>query len=358
MIRPRTEQIVTIERFILEHQPQEAKGDFTNLLYDVALAAKAIAHKTNRAGLLDVLGRAGGVNVQGEDQQKLDVYADTIIYRLCDHTGRLCCMASEEQEELVEIPPEYAKGNYVLVYDPLDGSSNIDVNVSIGTIFAIFRCVDWEKRGRLQDVLQPGRNMVAAGYVLYGASTMLVYTTGAGVHGFTLDPELGEFLLTNDNMRVPEPPRYYSVNHSYFGRWSPGVQQYVRWLGGRDGNDAPLMSQRYIGSLVADFHRNLLRGGVFVYPAETNKPQGKLRLLYEAAPLAFLIEEAGGYASDGYRSIRDIEPLDLHQRVPVFIGNRQLVEKAEEFLAQEARVQAEMSENEALTEEVLSEEAL
>ncbi|HSM58699.1 MAG TPA: class 1 fructose-bisphosphatase [Candidatus Sulfomarinibacteraceae bacterium] len=335
MTQPTVERIVTIERFILENQPEEAKGEFTNLLYDIALAAKAITHKTNRAGLLDVLGRTGDVNVQGEQQQKLDVYADKIIYRLCDHTGRLCCMASEERPEIITIPPEYEKGSYVLVYDPLDGSSNIDVNVSIGTIFAIFRCVDWESRGRLEDVLQPGKSMVAAGYVLYGASTMLVYTTGAGVHGFTLDPELGEFLLTHRHMRVPEPPKYYSVNHSYFGRWSPAVQKYVRWLSGRDGDDAPEMSERYIGSLVADFHRNLLRGGVFVYPAEKNKPHGKLRLLYEAAPLAFLIEEAGGYASDGRRPIREIVPQGLHQRVPVFIGNRPLVEKAEELLAHE-----------------------
>jgi fructose-1,6-bisphosphatase I len=335
MTQPSVERIVTIERFILENQPEEAKGDFTNLLYDIALAAKAIAHKTNRAGLLDVLGRTGDVNVQGEQQQKLDIYADTIIYRLCNHTGRLCCMASEEQPGIIAIPEEYEKGDYVLVYDPLDGSSNIDVNVSIGTIFAIFRCLEHEKRGRIEDVLQPGRNMVAAGYVLYGASTMLVYTTGAGVHGFTLDPELGEFLLSNDNMRVPEPPRYYSVNHSYYGRWSAGVQRYVRWLSGRDGEDAPALSERYIGSLVADFHRNLLRGGVFVYPADVNKPNGKLRLLYEAAPLAFLIEEAGGYASDGHGSIREIKPRDLHERVPVFIGNRQLVEKAELLLAQE-----------------------
>lgn len=335
MTQPTVERIVTIERFILENQPQEAKGDFTNLLYDVALAAKAITHKTNRAGLLDVLGRTGDVNVQGEHQQKLDVYADKIICRLCDHTGRLCCMASEEQPDIISIPPEYEKGSYVLVYDPLDGSSNIDVNVSIGTIFAIFRCIDWRKRGRLEDVLQPGKNMVAAGYVLYGASTMLVYTTGAGVHGFTLDPELGEFLLTHRHMRVPHPPKYYSVNHSYFSRWSPAVQKYVRWLSGRGGDGAPELSERYIGSLVADFHRNLLRGGIFVYPAEKNKPQGKLRLLYEAAPLAFLIEEAGGYASDGHGPIRDIVPQDLHQRVPVFIGNRSLVEKAEEFMAQE-----------------------
>jgi fructose-1,6-bisphosphatase I len=335
MTRPRTDKIVTIERFILENQPHEARGEFTNLLYDIALAAKAIAHKTNRAGLLDVLGRAGNVNVQGEEQQKLDVYADTIIFRLCDHTGRLCAMASEEQEDIMHIPEEYEKGSYVLVYDPLDGSSNIDVNVSIGTIFAIFRCLEWDKRGRVEDVLQAGHKMLAAGYVLYGASTMLVYSTGAGVHGFTLDPELGEFLLTNEHMRVQEPPKYYSVNHAYFRRWSPGVQNYVRWLGGRDGEDAPTLSHRYIGSLVADFHRNLLRGGVFLYPAEENKPDGKLRLLYEAAPLAFLMQQAGGYASDGSRPILEIEPQSLHQRTPLIIGNRSLVEKAEQFIAEE-----------------------
>lgn len=340
MTRPRMEKIVTIERHILENQPQEARGEFTNLLYDIALAAKAIAHKTNRAGLLDVLGHAGSVNVQGEVQQKLDIYADRIIFRLCDHTGRLCVMASEEQEDIVPIPPQYEKGKYVLVYDPLDGSSNIDVNVSIGTIFSIFRCLDWDKRGRLEDVLQSGRKTVAAGYVLYGASTMLVYSTGAGVHGFTLDPELGEFLLTHEKMRVPEPPKYYSINHAYFGRWSEEVQRYVRWLSGRDGSDAPTLSARYIGSLVADFHRNLMSGGVFAYPADATKPEGKLRLLYEAAPLAYLIEQAGGYASDGSGPILDLQPESLHQRVPLFIGNRSLVEKAETFLSREKRVAA------------------
>ena len=334
-----TERIVTIERFILENQPREAEGEFTNLLYDIALAAKAIAHKTNRAGLLDVLGRTGDVNVQGERQEKLDVYADRIIYRLSDHTGRLCVMASEEQEDILPIPPEYEKGTYVLVFDPLDGSSNIDVNVSIGTIFGIFRCLDWEKRGRLEDVLQAGRNLVAAGYVLYGASTMLVYSTGAGVHGFTLDPELGEFLLSNERMTLPEPPEYYSVNHAYYQRWSPAVQKYVRWLGGRDGDDAPTLSQRYIGSLVADFHRNLLRGGVFAYPADAKKPAGKLRLLYEAAPLAFIVKQAGGYASDGKQPILDIQPESLHQRVPLFIGNRSLVEKMEAIMRDEEGVE-------------------
>ena len=291
-----------------------------------------IAHKTNRAGLVDVLGRADNVNVQGEEQQKLDVYADDIIFRLCDHTGRLCAMASEEREDFIRIPEPYAKGRYVLVYDPLDGSSNIDVNVSIGTVFGIFRCVDYEKRGRIEDVLQSGRRLAAAGYVLYGASTMMVYSTGQGVHGFTLDPELGEFLLSHPDMRFPDPPMYYSVNHAYQNRWSPATRDYLNWL--QTGQQHGL-SERYIGSLVADFHRNLLRGGIFMYPAETKKPDGKLRLLYEAAPLAFLAEQAGGYGSTGAGPLLDVAPTDLHQRTPAYIGNRELVMQAEFMLRQE-----------------------
>ncbi|MCA9874905.1 MAG: class 1 fructose-bisphosphatase [Ardenticatenaceae bacterium] len=328
-------KITTIERFILDNQPQYARGDFTALLYDLALAAKVIAHKVNRAGLVNILGEAGGVNVQGEDQQKLDVYADDVIYRLCDHTGRLCIMASEEHEELLEIPARHKKGNYVLVYDPLDGSSNIDVNVSIGTIFGIYRCLDPDNRGRLEDVLQPGRNLIGAGYILFGSSTMMVYSTGKGVHGFTLDPEIGEFLLSNEDMKVPDPPSYYSVNSSYYSHWSPGVKRFLRWLQGQEADSPPPLSSRYIGSLVADFHRNLLRGGIFCYPAENSKPNGKIRLLYEAAPLAFLMKQAGGYASDGYQSILDIEPTDPHQRTPFFAGNLSLVKKVEQFLAAE-----------------------
>ena len=321
-------KIVTIERFILENQPDYARGEFTNLLYDIALAAKVIAHKTNRAGLINILGQAGNVNVQGEEQQKLDVYADDILFRLLDHTGRLCAMASEEHDEIREIPEEYHKGKYALVYDPLDGSSNIDVNVSIGTIFGIYRTPDFANRGRPEDVLQPGRKLSGAGYVLYGSSTMLVYSTGQGVHGFTLDPDIGEFLLSHENMRFPNPPAYYSVNHANYKKWEPHVQEYIDWL---QSDNRPNMSSRYIGSLVADFHRNLLRGGIFMYPGELNKPEGKLRLLYEAAPLAYLAEQAGGYGSTGTQDLLDVHPTDLHQRVPVFIGNRSLVERAEEY---------------------------
>lgn len=327
-------KIYTIERFIFEHQPDYARGEFTNLLYDIALSAKLISLKTNRAGLSDILGDAGSINVQGEDQQKLDVYADDIIFRINDHTGRLCVMASEEHEEIIHIPEQYKKGSYVLVYDPLDGSSNIDVNVSIGTIFGIYRCREYDLRGREEDILQPARRLVGAGYVLYGSSTMLVYTTGQGVHGFTLNPELGEFLLSHDNMTLPDPPAYFSANHAYYPKWDPPVQKYTDWL---QGDQSPDLSSRYIGSLVADFHRNLLRGGVFYYPAEVGKPNGKIRLLYEAGPLAMLIDQAGGYASDGYGPILDVEPEHLHQRTPFFIGNRSLVHQAEMFFQQEKK---------------------
>ncbi len=330
-------KIVTIERFILDHQPDYARGEFTNLLYDIALAAKVISHKTNRAGLVDILGRDGTVNVQGEIQQKLDVFADDIIFRICDHTGRLCLMASEEREDIIQIPEPYKMGSYVLVYDPLDGSSNIDVNVSIGTVFGIYRCLDWDLRGRVEDVLQAPRKLIGAGYVLFGSSTLLVYTTGQGVHGFTLDPDLGEFLLSHEDMRFPDPPTYYSVNHAYYDRWGPSVQKYMQWLQSGEHNGNKKLSSRYIGSLVADFHRNLLRGGVFCYPAEIEKPKGKIRLLYEAGPLAFIAEQAGGYASNGYQSIMDLEPQSLHERTPIYIGNRSLVQQAEWFL-QEGKI--------------------
>lgn len=300
------------------------------MLYDIALAAKAISAKTLRAGLVNILGESGATNVQGEDQQKLDVYADQVIISLCDHAGRLCVMASEEHDDIISIPERYEKGRYVLVFDPLDGSSNIDVNVSTGTIFGIYRCLDWDTRGRLEDCLQPARDLVAAGYILYSTSTMLVYSTGQGVHGFTLDPDLGEFLLSNATMHFPASPKYYSANYSYRHRWSSAIQEYADWLVG-GGETAGGLSERYIGSLVADFHRNLLQGGVFFYPANKRTPNGKLRLLYEAGPLAFLAEQAGGYASDGRQPIIDMVPADLHQRVPLFIGDTRLARKAEEF---------------------------
>lgn len=325
------DKIITIERFILDNQPESAAGDFTYLLYDIALAAKAISAKTLRAGLLNILGQSGDTNVQGEAQQKLDVYADQVIISLCDHAGRLCVMASEEHDDIITIPAQYEKGRYVLVFDPLDGSSNIDVNVSTGTVFGIFRCLDWQKRGRLEDCLQPARDLVAAGYILYSTSTMLVYSTGKGVHGFTLDPDLGEFLLSHEAIRFPTTPKYYSANYAYRDLWSDATGRYVDWLVG-GGETTGGLSERYIGSLVADFHRNLLEGGVFLYPAKKGSPRGKLRLLYEAGPLAFLAEQAGGYATDGRRPIIDIKPESLHQRVPLIIGDERLAKKSEEFM--------------------------
>ena len=320
---------VTIERFLLETQPDTLNGDLTALLYDLALAAKLITAQTRRAGLLDILGFADNVNIQGEEQRKLDVYADDVIVRLNAHTGRLCGLVSEERDHWIPIPSKYPKGSYILVYDPLDGSSNIDTNISIGTIFGIYRAIDEEKRGCLADCLQPGRNLVAAGYILYGTSTMLVYSAGHGVHGFTLDPSWGEFILSHESIRFPEPPAYFSFNHAAANRWPEEMSQYIKWLGDLS---EPVLTQRYIGSMVADFHRNLIYGGVFGYPAEPSKPDGKIRLLYEAAPLAYLAEQAGGYGSDGKGSLLDICPTDIHQRVPVFIGNSHLVKMAETYM--------------------------
>jgi fructose-1,6-bisphosphatase I len=326
--------IVTIERHILERQAMfpDATGALTSLLYDLALAGKLIASHTTRAGLADILGSTGQENVQGEEVQKLDEYAQRTICQLNDHTGRLAVMGSEEEPEIIPIPDRYPTGNYVLLFDPLDGSSNIDFNVSVGTIFAIFRRKSETGRGSLNDVLQKGADIVAAGYIVYGSSTMFVYSTGDGVHGFTLDPSIGEFLLSHPNIRLPEPPKYYSANQGYQSRWTEGIQRYTRWLRGEEGADRSL-SLRYIGSMIADIHRNLLGGGVFYYPADVRAPNGKLRLLYEAIPMSFIIEQAGGYASTGNQPIREVQPTELHQRTPLFVGNTALVKKAEEFIA-------------------------
>ena len=333
------EPVVTIERHIVDQERGHpgATGVFSNLLYDVALAAKIIARETTRAGLTHILGPKGMVNVQGEEQMKLDVFAHETMFSMNCYTGRIAVMASEEEEAIIPIPPEYQCGKYVLVFDPLDGSSNIDVNVSIGTIFGIFRRLAPDGCGTLDDILQKGRDLVAAGYVVYGPSTMLVYTTGKGVHGFTLDPGLGEFLLSHPNIRFPSRPKYYSANQGYEQYWSEGVQRYTKWLQGLDPEEANKgLSSRYIGSLVADFHRNLLDGGVFYYPADSKdlkKPHGKLRLMFEAIPLSFVAEQAGGLGSDGKRNILDIRPEALHQRTPLFIGQQELVEKAQEFIS-------------------------
>jgi fructose-1,6-bisphosphatase I len=326
--------VVTIERFILEQERRypEATGIFSNLLYDLSLAAKMIHRAVNMAGLVEILGEAGKRNVHGEDVMKLDEYANEVIFNAMDHTGHLCVMGSEEVEEPILIPEKFPTGPYVLLYDPLDGSSNIAANISIGTIFSLHRRVTVGQRdGTMEDLLQPGVNQVAAGYVIYGSSTMLVFSAGNGVHGFTLDPSIGEFLLSHPDIKIPVPgKKIYSVNEGYAAKWSPGQRALVK----RYQENG--FSSRYVGSLVADFHRTLLYGGVFMYPATADAPNGKLRLLYEVSPMAFLCEQAGGAASDGTQSTLGFQPTDLHERVPVYMGTPEYVQWAKECLAEDA----------------------
>lgn len=329
--------VITIERHIIEAEREfpEATGAFSSILYDIAFSAKMIAKEVRRAGLNDILGYTGEVNVQGEEVKKLDEYANDVIFRALDHTGHLCGMASEEVEDFIPIPDKFPTGNYCVLFDPLDGSSNIDANVSVGTIFSVQRKVSDHERGCIQDCLQPGHKQVAAGYIVYGSSTMLVYTTGNGVHGFTLEPSIGEFLLSHPHIRIPTPgQRIYSANEGNYARWSPQQRRLIDHLKNADGSNPKPFSARYIGSLVADFHRNLLYGGMFMYPADNKNPNGKLRLLYEAAPLAMIAEHAGGRASTGEMPINDVVPTDLHQRTPLYIGSAEHVELAERFLAQ------------------------
>ncbi len=327
-------RLMTIERHIIEQQKQfpAATGEFSALLYDIAFAAKVISRDVRKAGLVDILGYTGSENVQGEQVRKLDEFADDVIFKAMDHTGRLCVMACEEREDIIPIPDEFECGHYVLLYDPLDGSSNIDANVSIGTIFSIHRKISNGARGTKEDCLQPGHKQVGAGYVLYGSSTLLVYTAGRGVHGFTLDPSVGEFLLSHENIQIPQRATIYSVNEGNTNNWDDGMKRYIAHLKTPDKTAGRPYSSRYIGSLVADFHRNLLYGGIFLYPADKKSPKGKLRVLYEANPLAFLVEQAGGAASNGQQRILDIQPTDLHQRTPLLIGSHDDVQEAEEFL--------------------------
>jgi len=327
-------RLVTIERHIIEQQKQfpSATGEFSALLYDIAFAAKVISRDVRKAGLVDILGYTGSENVQGEQVRKLDEFADEVIFKAMDHTGRLCVMACEEREDIIPIPDEFQCGHYVLLYDPLDGSSNIDANVSIGTIFSIYRKISPGERGAKEDCLQPGHKQVGAGYVIYGSSTLLVYTAGRGVHGFTLDPTVGEFLLSHENIQIPKRGSIYSVNEGNTNNWDEGMKRYIEHLKTPDKAMGRPYSSRYIGSLVADFHRNLLYGGVFLYPADKKSPKGKLRVLYEANPLSFIVEQAGGAGSNGRQRILDIQPTDLHQRTPLIIGSHDDVNEAEEFL--------------------------
>ena len=318
-------RVTTIERFIIDQESKypEATGELSNLLYDIALAAKIIAGAIRRAGLVNILGSAGTTNIQDEEQQKLDVFANETMTNSLNHTGRVCVMASEEDEQIIPVPDQYPAGKYAVLYDPLDGSSNIDVNGAVGTIFSIYRRVTTEGRGSEADVLQPGCKQISAGYVIYGSSTMLVYTTGQGVAGFTLDPSIGEFLLSHPRIVIPRVGKYYSVNESNFARWNRGIQTAVRGFHGDRPQDIKGKNSRYIGSLVADFHRNLIAGGVFLYPADTKNTGGKLRLLYECSPMAFIAEQAEGSATDGVNRILDIVPTALHQRTPLVIGSRE-----------------------------------
>src|SRR5690349_23731312 len=294
-----------------------------------------IANKVRSAGLADILGSAESENVQGEVQQKLDVLANEIIVKAMDHGGRLCAMASEEEPDIIQIPEHFKCGKYCLLFDPLDGSSNIDVNVPVGTIFSVVRKITRGRHGEMEDILQPGRRQVAAGYVIYCPSTTMVYTTGQGAHGFTLDPSIGEFLLSHPNIRIPENGRYLSVNDSYEQVWDENVKALMRRYRGLDG-EQKAMNVRYVGSLVADFHRNLLGGGIFAYPASAVSPKGKLRLLYEANPLAFIVEQAGGAATDGVQRILDLVPTDLHQRTPLYIGSKGDIDIATAMLGKPA----------------------
>ncbi len=334
------QKLMTLSRYIREEERRyrEATGVFSGLLEQVSLAAKLISREVNKAGLAEILGLTGEQNIQGEQVRKLDVFAHETMVRMLDHSGYLAAMASEEEEDFISIAPHRARGKYVLLFDPLDGSSNIDANVSIGTIFSIYRKTSPGLDAHLEDFLQPGCQQVAAGYVIYGSSTMLVYTAQDGVHGFTLDPSLGEFILSHPHIRTPRKGSIFSVNVGNYSRFDDSMRAYVDHLASIQGGSSSSRSLRYIGSLVADFHRNLLYGGVFLYPADDKNPRGKLRLMYEANPLAMIVEQAGGLASTGTERILDVTPEAIHQRVPLVIGSAEDVSAAQAF-AQPSRAE-------------------
>src|SRR5262245_19858388 len=323
-------KIKTVQQHILDEERLHpgATGDFTALLTSLTLSAKIISREVNKAGLVKILGETGEVNVHGESVQKLDEFAQHTICAAMGHSGHLCVMASEESADIIPIPNGSKKGKYVLMFDPLDGSSNIDVNASIGTIFSIHRRVtNHSPDGSVEDCLQKGYDQIAAGYFIYGSSTMMVYTTGHGVHGFTLDPSLGEFLLSHENIRTTTRGKMYSINEGNMSSWDEGTRRYIDYVKEDRKDHGHPYTLRYIGSLVADFHRNLLKGGIFLYPG----PKGKLRLLYEAAPLAMVAEQAGGAASTGDVRIMDIQPTSLHQKVPLIIGSHEDVAEYEKY---------------------------
>lgn len=333
-------RFMTLERHIIEEERKHPKatGELSRLLSDLSIAAKVISLEVNKAGLVDILGFTGDHNVHGESVKKLDIYAHDMLFRAMDHGGHLCVMASEEEENIIHIPHHHILGKYVLLFDPLDGSSNIDANVSIGTIFSIYKRITPDNTpGTLDDCLQAGMHQVAAGYIVYGSSTVLTYTAGSGAHCFTLEPSIGEFLLSHENIKIPSKGKIYSINEGNYKYWHPGLKKYIKYLQEEDEATNRPYSTRYIGSMVADIHRTLLYGGIFMYPADSRNPNGKLRLMYECNPVAMIIEAAGGKASDGKKRLLEIKPDELHQRVPIFAGSPDDVLMLEEFLRNEEK---------------------
>jgi len=328
--------VKTLGQFIIEKQTDfpYAKGELSRLLRDIGIAAKIVNREVNKAGLADILGEAGTTNIQGEGQKKLDVYANEQFISALKHGGECCIVVSEENDGCVHIESEVSKNaKYIVAMDPLDGSSNIDVNVAVGTIFSIYRRKSTEGKATMADVLQRGTEQVAAGYVIYGSSTMLVYTTGKGVNGFTLDPSIGEFCLSHPDMQIPKDGIIYSINEGYYTHFPDGVKKYIKYCQVEDTKTNRPYTSRYIGSMVADVHRNLIKGGIFIYPVTASAPNGKLRLVYECNPMAFIIEQAGGKASNGYDRILELEVKELHQRSAIFIGSENMVNKAEEMMS-------------------------
>lgn len=327
--------VVTLSEFIIERQAdfQYATGELSRLLTGIRLAAKVVNREVNKAGLVDIIGAEGTINVQGERQQKLDVFANDHFISALKGQGIVCGIGSEENDDYIMVKnAAAAKSKYIVLLDPLDGSSNIDVNVSVGTIFSIYRRRNDDVPVTSEDFLRPGTEQVAAGYVIYGSSTMLVFSTGSGVNGFTLDPSIGVFCLSHPDMRYPSDGNIYSINEGYYIHFPEGVKKYIKYCQEDDPATNRPHSARYIGSLVSDFHRNLIKGGIYIYPSTKAAPQGKLRLLYECNPLAFLVEQAGGKASNGFGRILELKPTELHQRTPLFIGSSNMVDKAEQFM--------------------------
>ena len=339
-------KVTTLGQFIIEKQADfpYAKGELSRLLRDIAIAGKTVNREVNKAGLMDILGNAGNTNIQGECQQKLDVYANEQFISALSSGGECCIVASEENEDMIVIDSPFAQNaKYIVAIDPLDGSSNIDVNVAVGTIFSIYRRKQPDTQLCLTDVLQKGTEQVAAGYIIYGSSTMLVYTTGKGVNGFTLDPSIGEFCLSHPEMKIPENGQIYSVNEGNYVHFPIGVKQYIKYCQEEDQYSCRPYTSRYIGSMVADIHRNLIKGGIFIYPYTSAAPEGKLRIVYECNPMAFIIEQAGGRATNGKDRILELEVNGLHQRTPVYIGSRNMVIRLEAFL--KAAVEVNFSYN-------------